>query len=415
MNKVRLVLAILALGSAGFSTLAGQPTQAAGQQQKPAVQRSQEAKTCWPSSCACDFKKSIAIAPKVTVYVRSFIYDMGNMEFRLVGTGSGMVKTSDGYIITNEHVVRGADKIDVYVKQRFIPARVIGRDWANDIALIKVDLPRELGTLTPAPISLIPPKAGDWILKSGFTGVIRTSEKENGSLARGIISNVQTHIQRSVTDGTLDEMGRLNVYGWDSPAVAVATDAQLAGGDSGGPSFNCRGEVVGIDEAMAYATSIGYYIPIATVERILPRLLKGDIQASWLGLFPQSFIDMRKVDRDGYLKSRLQKKFYYNGTAFPNAKKGILISQPPEKLKSRLTLRAGDVIMRMDGKTPRDAEELNRWITAIKPGDEIIFEMLRDDTPCLIRLTAEKFAYRPLTAREESELMGSSSERRPPF
>jgi serine protease Do len=251
---------------------------------------------------------------------REFRRRFGNRRGQVSGAGSGFIIDSTGIIVTNNHVVDHADKIVVSLTDgRQLPAKVIGRDELTDVAVIKVQSTDSLPSVTWGDSRKA--EVGDWILAAGNPFGL------GGSVSAGIISAQG----RDLNSGPFDNFLQL--------------DAPINPGNSGGPIFNMDGQVIGVSSVIVSPTGasvgIGFAIPSETVNRIVAQLLaKGSIERGWLGVSVEDRDDgvlIASISRDG-----------------PAAKSGI---------------RAGDVVVAINGDRIESSRGLIRSIAAVPPGN----------------------------------------------
>lgn len=183
------------------------------------------------------------------------------------GAGSGVVIDKDGHILTNNHVIEGATKIDILFGKKSYPAKIIGRTSNNDLAILKVSAPADL---------LKPAKLGD------------SSKLQIGQSAIAI-GNPFGILGRTMTTGIVSALNR-DIKSQDKILRGlIQTDAAINGGNSGGPLVNSDGEVIGIN-TMIFSQSggsvgIGFSIPINLAKKLIPSLIKkGDVAYPWLGV-----------------------------------------------------------------------------------------------------------------------------------
>lgn len=183
------------------------------------------------------------------------------------GAGSGVVIDKDGHILTNNHVIEGATKIDIVFGKKSYPAKIIGRTSNNDLAILKVSAPAEL---------LKPAKLGD------------SSKLQIGQSAIAI-GNPFGILGRTMTTGIVSALNR-DIKSQDKILRGlIQTDASINSGNSGGPLVNSDGEVIGIN-TMIFSQSggsvgIGFSIPINLAKKLIPSLIKkGDVAYPWLGV-----------------------------------------------------------------------------------------------------------------------------------
>ncbi len=184
------------------------------------------------------------------------------------GSGSGSIIDDQGHILTNYHVVQGASQLEVQIGSEKFPGRIVGTDRDNDLAVIKVDAPRERLTVVKLGSSkgLI---VGQKVLAIGNPFGLQQT------LTTGVISGLERPLR--------DPASRRTIEG------AIQTDASINPGNSGGPLLNPRGEMIGIN-TMIYSPSggsvgIGFAVPVDTASKIIPELIaKGRVSRSWLGV-----------------------------------------------------------------------------------------------------------------------------------
>lgn len=203
----------------------------------------------------------------VSIFTVSYDEDAFMEPVPKQGAGSGVVIDKEGHILTNNHVIEGATKIDILFGKKTYPAKIIGRTSNNDLAILKVSAPAEL---------LKPAKLGD------------SSKLEIGQSAIAI-GNPFGILGRTVTTGIISALNR-DIKSQDKILRGmIQTDAAINGGNSGGPLVNSDGEVVGIN-TMIFSQSggsvgIGFSIPINLAKKLIPSLIKkGDIAYPWLGV-----------------------------------------------------------------------------------------------------------------------------------
>ncbi len=260
-------------------------------------------------------------------------------EFQVPSLGSGFVISSDGYIVTNNHVVEDVDEIEVaFADGTALPARVVGRDPATDLALLRVESEQELTPLPLGDSSALRP--GDWVIAIGNPfGLEHT-------VTAGIVSALH---RRNIGAGRYDDF--------------IQTDAAINPGNSGGPLIDLRGQVVGINTAInPRANTIGFAVPVDMAKDILPALrTAGFVTRGWLGVVIQRITPelqeaMSLESADGALVSRVDPKG-------PAQTAGV---------------QRGDVIVEFDGEAIEEMEELPRLVAAAPPGKKSTVVVLRD-------------------------------------
>jgi Do/DeqQ family serine protease len=253
------------------------------------------------------------------------------------GTGSGVVFTPDGAILTNNHVVEAALTINVRLRDgRYLPARLLGRDPATDLAVIKVDATG----LTPAKFAdSDAARVGEWVVAIGSP----------------------FGLGYTVTAGVLSAKGRGGL-GMNAIEDYLQTDASINPGNSGGPLCNLQGEVLGINAMIVgRGQGIGFAVPSNMAQRVADQILKsGHVSRGWIGVNVQ--------DVTPELAAALQL----------NAGTGALINNvPPEGPAYRANVRAGDVIATVGGHPIRDAHDMIRETMAHEVGQPVALEIVR--------------------------------------
>lgn len=256
--------------------------------------------------------------------------------------GSGFIISNDGYIVTNNHVVEGADKIYVNLegdssKAHSLEAKLIGRDPETDIALLKVDSNKSLPVLNFGDSDRL--EVGEWVVAIG----------NPFGLSNTVTAGIVSAKGRDIHSGPFDNF--------------LQTDASINPGNSGGPLINMAGEVVGINTAIvASGQGIGFAIPSNLAVKIVEELKEGKkISRGWLG------VAIQDVD-DNVAKALGLKEA--EGALIGSVTKG----EPADKAG----LKAGDVIVRV-GKNPvKDSAELLRRIAELKPGTEVTIAVIRN-------------------------------------
>ncbi len=264
--------------------------------------------------------------------------------------GSGFIFSPEGYVITNHHVIAGADTIKVALSdEREFDARVIGSDKATDVALIKIESGFALPFVTFGDSASL--RVGEEVVAVGNAFGL------GGTVTRGIVS----------------AKGRdIRVGG---PYVDyIQTDASINRGNSGGPLFNMRGEVVGMNTAIFSPTGgsvgIGFAVPSSIVSRIIADLRDdGTVSRGWIGVGIQPVTDA--------IASALN---------LPEAK-GTIISTVSADGPSNGVLREGDVILTFNGQPLEKGRDLPRFVARTQPGSSVPVEILRDQVRQTIYLT----------------------------
>jgi len=293
------------------------------------------------------------------------------------GLGSGFVYSSDGYIVTNAHVVGTEAKVEVdFTDGTKVYGNVVGADQNSDLAAIKVNVPAA---------QLHPLSLGDSdTLNVGQTvAAIGDPELLTGSMTTGIVSAVgrsqPSNVQ--VSSGTYYATGDI-----------IQTDALLNHGNSGGPLLNLDGQVVGVNWSMqidtetGYPTGIGYAISINTVKRVVPELIQnGKFAYPYLGLSTQDSLPLDVINALG-LKSTTGAYVAQVVAGEPADKAGIkagTVATSYPNFKS-----GGDLIVAVDGQPVQVFDDLMRYLILHKsPGDKVVLTVLRGDQKVDITVT----------------------------
>lgn len=272
----------------------------------------------------------------------------------LKGAGSGFIIRADGYVLSNNHVIENAERIEVKLLDgRSFEAKLVGRDAATDVALLKVDPGKESLPVVPLGDSE-KLEIGEWVMAIGN--------------ALGLSHTVTAGIVSAKHRGNVRPDGRLRY------ADFIQTDASINPGNSGGPLFNTRGEVVGINTAIrADGQGIGFAIPINMVKTLLPSLkADGRVSRSWIGIQIQE------------VTPALASSF---GLDRPRG--ALVASVVRGGPAARAGLREGDVVTKFDG-TPIQKDEDLPWLASTAGvGRAVDLEVWRDGKPMGVRLTLE--------------------------
>jgi serine protease Do len=278
------------------------------------------------------------------------------------GAGTGFIIDAGGYILTNHHVVEGAERIMVQLADgRTLRAERVGADPDTDIALIRVELPGPLPFVTLGDSDGL--RVGEWVLAIG------NPLAYEHTVTVGVVS----FIGRKLFDTSLDRY--------------IQTDAAINLGNSGGPLINGRGEVIGINSAVSSrGSNIGFAVPINQASAILPQLREnGRVSRGYIGVI------LRDVDSD------LQRAL-----GLPSDKGALVQDVTPGSPGARAGLRTYDVIVAVDGRPIESNDDLIRVIAARSAGSTATVHLLRDGRARDVTL---KLAERPQRGRQESDVV----------
>lgn len=293
------------------------------------------------------------------------------------GLGSGWVYSTDGYIVTNAHVVGTETKVEVdFPTGAKVFGNVVGADQNSDLAVIKVTVPAD---------QLHPLSLGDSdTLKVGQTvAAIGDPELLLGSMTTGIISALGRSQPSSV---------QASSGGYYATGDIIQTDALLNHGNSGGPLLNLAGQVVGVNWAIQVDTQsgtssgIGYAISINTVKRVVPQLIQtGKFAYPYLGISTQDNLPLDVINTLG-LKSTTGAYVMTVVTNGPADKAGLRAGTTATSIPNLLS--GGDLIVAVDGKPVQVFDDLMRYLILQKsPGDTVTLTVLRGDQKVDLKLT----------------------------
>lgn len=273
-------------------------------------------------------------------FLKKFLEEQERAEQDSYSLGSGTIISNDGYIVTNNHVVRDSDEVMVkLIDQREFIAKVVGTDKDTDLALLKIDA-KDLSPVTLGNSSDV--KVGDWVLAIG----------------------APFGFEYSATAGIVSGLGRS--IGNERYVPFIQTDVAINPGNSGGPLFNLSGEVIGINSQILSRTGgylgLSFAIPTNVVNNVVDQIKsKGFVQRGWLGVSFQS------VDR------KLAKSFGLNKVTG-----ALVVSVLGKSPAGDAGIQSGDIIIKFNNHTIMDATDLPPIVGALKPGDTVPVELLRN-------------------------------------
>ncbi|MDR2553893.1 MAG: DegQ family serine endoprotease [Fibromonadaceae bacterium] len=286
-------------------------------------------------------------------------------ERKQQGQGSGVIISSSGQILTNNHVVEGADQITVVLSdKREFKAKIVGTDKQTDIAVLQIE-----GEIKGLPVAHLGNsdalRVGEWVIAIGNPfGLSQT-------VTKGIVSAKGVH-NRGIT----------------SYENFIQTDAAINPGNSGGGLFNLSGELIGINTAILSRSGgfqgIGFAIPVNLAKSIMGDLLSvGKVSRGWLGVSIQD------------VSSNIAKALNLKPA------KGALISEVFENSPAdKGGLKVGDVILTINGKGVEDANDLRNTVAMLRPGEKADFEILRDGKNMKLKVS--------IALRDENNLAGAA-------
>ena len=282
-------------------------------------------------------------------------------EHRQVAGGSGFLITPDGEILTNNHVVAGAQKVEVKLRDRRVfTARILGTDPVTDVALIQVDAGPALPTLPLGDSDAL--QVGDWVVAVGNPLMFE------GTVTVGVVSGKG---RRGLSDNA-DAASFENF---------IQTDAAINFGNSGGPLINTAGQVVGINSAMIQpAQNIGFAVAINTARAIVPQLKsKGKVVRGMLG------IQITEIDQD------IMRAFH-----LPSMDGAFVEAVTDGGPAAKAGVQHGDTIVAVDGRPVREPNDLIAYVSSVEPGRSVRLSVMRDGRTLSLTPT---LAERPQSAR----------------
>lgn len=291
------------------------------------------------------------------------------------GLGSGMLYRKDGYILTNAHVVQGADTVDVKLNdEREYKGKVIGRDERTDVAVVKIE-----GSNFP-------------VVKFGDSGKVTVGDW-------AIAVGNPFGLEHTVTVGVISATAREVPLNQRSPGDYLQTDASINPGNSGGPLCDIYGRVIGVNNAIFSESGgnigIGFAIPINTAVDIADRLSKdGKIRRGYLGV---KISDMDSKRAAGF-------------GIDPNVK-GVLVEEvTPNTPGARAGLQPGDVVLAFNGKTVTRSAELQRLVGNAEVGSSVALKVLRQGDEVTVNARLDELKDENAGPGSPTPLPGNDSE-----
>jgi serine protease Do len=306
-------------------------------------------------------------------------------------SGSGVIISKDGYIVTNNHVVQDADEVEVVMTdKRSFKAKVIGTDPLTDLAVVKVEA-TNLPSITLGDSDAL--KLGEWVLAVGYpldlestvtAGIVSAKGRGIGILNR----QQQQQQQRGGSDKPVD-----------TPIESfIQTDAAINPGNSGGALVNLRGELVGINSAIASATGYysgyGFAVPVSLVKKVTADLLKfGNVQRGYIGILPIELDSKIAADRN----VKVGRGIYVESVTDNGAAKAAGIEK-------------GDVIVKMEGQPLDSDAQMREIIGRRRPGDVVNVTINRNGTEREVKLELRnRNGGRDVIKKEEMAVAGMKS------
>ena len=283
------------------------------------------------------------------------------------GAGTGVIVSKDGYIMTNNHVIDGANKVSVVASDgtEYDDVKIIGSDPLNDIAFVKIE----------GVSDLVPAELGD-------SGKLRIGQRVVA------IGNALGQFDNTVTSGIVSAMGRPLVAsssdgsGSESLTDLIQTDAAINSGNSGGPLVDLAGRVIGINTAVATdANGIGFAIPINATRGVLAEVLEN-------GKVSRAYLGVRYLDITASLAASEDLASKKGAYVSADGSTGAVIKNGPA---DKAGIKTEDIILKVDDNVIGTDGSMSSIIGQYRPGDKVTLTVLRDGKE--VELTAELAAY----------------------
>lgn len=287
--------------------------------------------------------------------------DSPQKEFKRQGLGSGFIMSKDGYVVTNNHVIDKASDVEVILQNGDkYEAKIVGKDPKTDLAVLKFEPDQEIQEVHFGDSDNL--RIGDWVIAIG----------NPFGLGYTVTAGIVSAKGRSLGLGAYDDF--------------IQTDASLNPGSSGGPLFNLKGEVVGVNTAIvARGQGIGFAIPIDMVEFVIEQLKSGGkVVRGWLGVYVQK------------VTPEIASSFGLNED------EGALVSDlAPDSPAEKAGIIRGDVIVEYDGQKVNDVSDLTNMAAVTPPGTEVSVKVIQDGKTKNMKVKLEKFPDQEAQVKDE--------------
>jgi S1-C subfamily serine protease len=302
----------------------------------------------------------------VHITSRSYTYDFFFNPVPQEGTGSGFVYDTEGHIVTNFHVVEGAEELSVTLAdETVLPAQVIGTDPSNDLAVIKVDAASD--ALRPIPLG----------------------QSEGLQVGQFVVAIGNPFgLERTLTVGVISALGRI-IESPDNRFIGeiIQTDAAINPGNSGGPLLDLSGRVIGVNTAILSTSQssagIGFAVPVNTVHRVVPELIAQGryphpwLAASMLSLTPRWVEILRQAGMDVPVEHGILVIETAQGSAVERA--GLRAGEQMVRVGRQILPVGGDIIVAVNGQPVQDSRDLTIYLeTKTRVGDTVELTIIRD-------------------------------------
>ena len=311
-----------------------------------------------------DFVLAAALSTPSVVFIKTSINGGGDIDlFELYfgggsrrggGSGSGVIFSADGYIVTNNHVIDGADKIEVIHQKKTYIAKIVGTDPSADLAIIKIEA-KNLPAVKRGVAKDI--QVGEWVIAVGNP----------------------FNLTSTVTAGIVSAKGRnIDLLGGQFPLESfIQTDAAINPGNSGGALINTKGELVGINTAILSRTGsytgYGFAVPVEVVSKIFDDIIQyGNVQKAFSGLIVND-LDTEKA-----------KEFNIKAESFDGA---LVTEVQADSEAEKAGIKTGDIILKINKDAIKSKSNFDEAMSYYRPADKIIFTYLRGSTTQTSQIT----------------------------
>ena len=314
----------------------------------------------------------------VNITSTTLAYDFFFQPVPQTGTGSGVVLDGNGHIATNHHVIEGANRrgsmleVTLWDKNKY-PARIVGDDPSNDLAVIKIEAPKN--SLIPIPL--------------GTSKGLQVGQKV---LAIGNPFG----LERTLTTGIISSLGRtIETQNGRRVEDIIQTDAAINPGNSGGPLLNSAGDVIGINTAIisdsGNSAGIGFAIPVDTVQRVVKDLITdGYVHRPFLGVRSFPVVNLGRCAQRIGINSEGGLMVVDVISGSPAERAGIRGYSRVAVCGNQQLPAGGDVLISVDGRNINSREDLDSIVDRHKPGDRVTVGLVRDDRKMELPVTLQE-------------------------
>jgi serine protease Do len=353
-----------------------------------------------------DFARAAAAAAPAVVHIKTtygndktgaitpydYLFGVPRENVPAMGSGSGVIISSDGYIVTNNHLVEGATDLEIILPdKRSFKAKQIGRDPNTDLALLKVN-GKKLPVVEPGNSDKA--QVGDWVLAVGYPFSLSSTVTAGIISAKGRSIGILDRTSKQGSSEPEDE----EVPGGSAIESFIQTDAAINPGNSGGALVTADGKLIGINAAIASQTGgyegYGFAIPVNLVKKIVADFRKyGEVRRGYLGVrFPAPSIEEQVLRQAGI---------------DPGSINGVyLTGVQPGSAAAVAGLKSGDIIQNIDGAKINSTAEFTERIARHRPGDKLKIAYLRGKKKDTVDVTLRGDRLADLAANDASAFKG---------